>query len=381
MTPLEGITVVSLEQAIAAPFATRQLADLGARVIKVERPEGGDFARSYDHRVSGLSSHFVWCNRSKESIAIDLKSDRGLMIVRALIARADVFVQNLAPGATERLGLDFASLHHQHPRLIVCDISGYGLTGPDRDRKAYDLLIQAESGFLSVTGTPDEPVKAGCSIADIAAAMYAYTNVLAALIERTRTGKGKHIDISMLESMAEWMGFPMYYGYRGASPPPRVGASHATIAPYGPFRTADGEVLIGIQNEREWQAFCDQVLRCPDVALDPRFLTNPLRIANRDALGDVIRGVLHELSTSEVVARLDEARIANARINDVADLWSHPQLKARNRWAEVATPVGGVPALLPPGMGVARMGAVPALGEHTEAILAELGMEHGCEHH
>ena len=230
----KGITVVSLEQAIAAPFATRQLADLGARVIKVERPEGGDFARSYDHRVGGLSSHFVWCNRSKESIAIDLKSDRGLKIVRALIARADVFVQNLAPGATERLGLDFASLRPQHPRLIVCDISGYGLTGPARDRKAYDLLIQAESGFLSVTGTPDEAVKAGCSIADIAAGMYAYTNVLAALIERTRTGNGKHIDISMLESMAEWMGFPMYYGYGGASPPPRVGASHATIAPYGP---------------------------------------------------------------------------------------------------------------------------------------------------
>ncbi len=376
VTPLKGITVVSLEQAIAAPFATRQLADLGARVIKVERPEGGDFARSYDHRVGGLSSHFVWCNRSKESIAIDLKSDRGLKIVRALIARADVLVQNLAPGATERLGLDFASLHPQHPRLIVCDISGYGLTGPDRDRKAYDLLIQAESGFLSVTGTPDEAVKAGCSIADIAAAMYAYTNVLVALLERTRTGTGKHIDISMLESMAEWMGFPMYYGYGGASPPPRVGASHATIAPYGPFHTADGEVLIGVQNEREWQAFCDQVLQRSDVAADPRFLTNPLRVTHRNPLSDVIGGVLHGLSTHEVVARLDRARIANARINDVAGLWAHPQLIARNRWTEVETPIGGIPALLPPGMDEARMGAVPALGEHTDAILAELGMEH-----
>lgn len=375
MPPLKAITVVSLEQAIAAPFATRQLADLGARVIKIERPEGGDFARSYDHRVGGLSSHFVWCNRSKESIALDLKSDRGLRIARALLARADVFVQNLAPGATERLGLDFASLHLQHPRLIVCDISGYGLTGPDRDRKAYDLLIQAESGFLSVTGTPDEAVKAGCSIADIAAGMYAYTNVLAALIERTHTGKGKHIDISMLESMAEWMGFPMYYGYGGASPPARVGASHATIAPYGLFQTADGEVLIGVQNEREWQAFCDQVLRRSEVASDPRFLTNPLRISNRDPLGAVICGVLQQLSTSEVAARLDQAKIAHARINDVAGLWTHRQLMARHRWIEIDSPIGAIPALLPPGMDEANMGAVPALGEHTNAILAELGFE------
>ena len=374
MTPLKGITVVSLEQAIAAPFATRQLADLGARVIKVERPEGGDFARGYDHRVGGLCSHFVWCNRSKESIALDLKSDRGLKIVQALIARADVFVQNLAPGATERLGLDFASLHARHPRLIVCDISGYGLTGPDRDRKAYDLLIQAESGFLSVTGTPDEAVKAGCSIADIAAGMYAYTNVLAALMDRQSTGEGRHIDISMLESMAEWMGFPMYYGYGGASPPPRVGAVHATIAPYGPFRTADGEVLIGIQNEREWQVFCSQVIERPDIALDPRFLTNPLRVANRAALNEIISGILSLLSRREALARLDQARIANARINDVAGLWSHAQLQARHRWTQVDTPVGNVPALLPPGMSEACMGAVPELGEHTSAILAELGI-------
>ena len=375
MAPLKGITVVSLEQAIAAPFTTRQLADLGARVIKVERPDGGDFARSYDHRVGGLSSHFVWCNRSKESIALDLKSDRGLAIIRALIARADVFVQNLVPGATERLGLDFASLHRQHPRLIVCDISGYGLTGPDRDRKAYDLLIQAESGFLSVTGTTDQAVKAGCSIADIAAGMYAFTNVLAALMERAQTGQGVHIDISMLESMAEWMGFPMYYGYDGAPPPPRVGAVHATIAPYGPFRTAEGEVLIGIQNEREWQAFCAQVLVRPDVAVDPRFATNPLRVTNRTALTEVISGTLTQLSTNEVMARLDRGKIANARINDVAGLWAHPQLAARHRWTQVDTPNGDIPALFPPGLSAARMGPVPKLGEHTESILAELGMK------
>jgi itaconate CoA-transferase len=373
-TALKGITVVSLEQAIAAPFATRQLADLGARVIKVERPDGGDFARRYDHRVAGLSSHFVWCNRSKESIAIDLKSERGLSIVRALIARADVFIQNLIPGATARLGLDFAALHRQHPHLIVCDISGYGSYGPDRDRKAYDLLIQAESGFLSVTGTPDETVKAGCSIADIAAGMYAYTNVLAALFERLRTGKGRHIDVSMLESMAEWMGFPMYYGYGGASPPARAGASHATIAPYGPFRTADGQVLIGIQNEREWHSFCDQVLQRSEIAADMRFLTNPLRIANRSALSNAICDVLGQLSTIEVIRRLDQARIANARINDVAGLWSHPQLIARNRWTKIGTSNGDVAALLPPGMSEATMGSVPALGEHTNAILAELGM-------
>lgn len=375
MTPLKGITVVSLEQAIAAPFATRQLADLGARVIKVERPDAGDFARSYDERVAGLSSHFVWCNRSKESLAVDLKSDRGLTIVRTLIARADVLVQNLAPGATQRLSLDFASLHRQHPRLIVCDISGYGLGGPDRDRKAYDLLIQAESGFLSITGTPDEVAKAGCSIADIAAGMYAYTNVLAALMDRERTGEGRHIDISMLEAMAEWMGFPMYYGYRGAPPPPRVGAAHATIAPYGPFRTADGDVLIGIQNEREWQAFCNRVLQRAEVALDPRFLSNPLRVTHRDALNTVVDEVLSHLSTSDVSARLDQAKIANARINDVAGLWSHRQLTARNRWTRVGTPGGSIPALIPPGMSEASMGPVPALGEHTQAILAELGME------
>lgn len=380
MTPLKGITVVSLEQAIAAPFATRQLADLGARVIKVERPDGGDFARGYDQRVAGLSSHFVWCNRSKESITVDLKSARGQAITRALIARADVLVQNLAPGATARLGLDYASLHPHHPRLIVCDISGYGLTGPDRERKAYDLLIQAESAFLSVTGTPDEAVKAGCSIADIAAGMYAYANVLAALMERSQTGEGRHIDVSMLESMAEWMGFPMYYGYGGAPPPPRVGATHATIAPYGPFRTKDGEVLIGVQNEREWQAFCDQVLNMPDVAQDVRFATNALRVSHRSALTAVILGVLTRLPTQQVLARLEQAKIANARINDIAGLWSHPQLAARDRWTTVGTSVGSIPALLPPGMSAAPMGPVPELGQHTQAILAELGME-SDEHH
>ena len=375
MKPLQDITVVAIEQAIAAPFATRQLGDLGARVIKIERPEGGDFARDYDQRVGGLSSHFVWCNRNKESVAVDLKSERGLRIAHALIARADVFVQNLAPGAAQRLGLGFESLHRAHPRLIVCDISGYGMDGPYRDRKAYDLLIQAESGFLSVTGTADEPVKAGCSIADIAAGMYAYSNVLAALIERARTGKGKHIDVSLLESMAEWMGFPMYYGYDGAPPPPRAGAAHATIAPYGPFSTADGEVLLAVQNDREWREFCRSVLERPDTSADPRFLTNPLRVTHREALIDLISNAIGHLSTDQTVARLERAGIANARINDVAGLWAHPQLKARERWTSIRTPMGSVPTLLPPGISDARMDAVPGVGEHTQAILAELGIE------
>lgn len=373
MYPLDGITVVSLEHAIAAPFATRQLADLGARVIKVERPGSGDFARAYDERVHGLSSHFVWCNRSKESLALDLKTETGFNIMMKLVSKADVLVQNLAPGAANRMGLDFESLQKLNPKLIVCDISGYGEDGPDRDRKAYDLLIQAEAGFLSVTGTPDQVVKAGCSIADIAAGMYAYTNILAALIERGRTDRGKHIDISMLEAMAEWMSFPMYYGFEGASPPPRVGASHATIAPYGPFRTADGEVLFGVQNEREWTSLCAGVLGDSTIATDPRFVTNTLRVTNRNVLHSLILATLSELSTSAVIARLDAAKIANARVSDVQDLWKHRQLAARNRWTEISTPAGPIPALLPPGQKQARMGPVPAVGEHTKSILAELG--------
>ncbi len=363
MRPLEGITVVSLEHAIAAPFATRQLADLGARVIKVERPESGDFARAYDERVGGLSSHFVWCNRSKESLALDLKSPQGMAVLSRLIDKADVLVQNLAPGASQRMGLDFATLHVAHPRLIVCDISGYGQDGPHRDRKAYDLLIQSESGFLSVTGTPDEPAKAGCSIADIAAGMYAYTNILAALIERGRTGEGRHIDVSMLEAMAEWMSFPMYYAYDGAPQAPRVGASHATIYPYGPFRTADGEVMLGIQNEREWAAFCTIVLEQPDLAADPRFSSTSRRSENRAALAAIITAAFGDLARAEVLDRLDAAKIANASVNDMAGLWAHPQLAARGRWVDVSSPIGPIPALLPPGRPDARMDAIPALGD------------------
>lgn len=375
MGPLEDIIVVSLEHAIAAPFATRQLADLGARVIKVERPDGGDFARGYDERVRGLSSHFVWCNRSKESVALDLKSERGLEALRRLVGRADVLVQNLGPGATKRMGLDYESLREAHPGLIVCDISGYGQDGPDCDRKAYDLLIQSESGFLSVTGTPDEPAKAGCSIADIASGMYAYSNILAALIARGRTGKGCHIDVSMLEAMAEWMSYPMYYAFEGAPPPPRVGAAHATIYPYGPFPAADGEVMLGVQNEREWVAFCAQVLERPDLSDDDRFSSNARRNDNRDALAALIGECFRGLSREAVLARLDRAKIANASVNDMAALWAHPQLAARHRWRRIDTPAGEVPAMLPPGQATARMEAVPALGEHTDRILAELGME------
>lgn len=374
MRPLDGITVVSLEHAIAAPFATRQLADLGARVIKVERPGPGDFARGYDERVHGLSSHFVWCNRSKESIALDLKSEEGLEAMRRLVARADVLVQNLAPGAAGRMGFDYASLSEKHPGLIVCDISGYGQDGPDRDRKAYDLLIQAESGFLSITGTPDEVAKAGCSIADISAGMYAYSNILAALIERGRTGRGRHIDVSMLETMAEWMGFPLYYAYEGAPQAPRTGAYHATIYPYGPFKTADGEVMFGIQNEREWASFCENVLGQPELTSDPRFSPNSARSANREELARVIGAVLGAMPSAKVLAALDAARIANAQVNDMAGLWAHRQLEARGRWREVATQAGPVPALLPPGQRDACMAPVPAPGEHTDAILAEIGL-------
>lgn len=374
MRPLEGITVVSLEHAIAAPFATRQLADLGARVIKVERPGTGDFARGYDERVHGLSSHFVWCNRSKESIALDLKSDAGLEALRRLVAKADVLVQNLAPGAAARMGFDHAALKDAYPALIVCDISGYGQDGPHRDRKAYDLLIQSESGFLSVTGTPDGPAKAGCSIADIAAGMYAYSNILAALIERGRTGTGRHIDVSMLEAMAEWMNFPMYYAFDGAPQAPRVGAAHATIYPYGPFPTADGEVMLGIQNEREWTAFCQTVLGRPDVAIDPRFCPNSRRSENRAELAAIIAETFSGLSRIAVLTRLDAAKIANASVNDMAGLWAHPQLAARGRWVDVDTPAGPIPALLPPGQVTARMDPVPAVGAHTATILAELGL-------
>jgi itaconate CoA-transferase len=376
--PLDGVTVVALEHAIAAPFCTRQLADLGARVIKVERPGAGDFARGYDQRVRGLSSHFVWTNRSKESLTLDLKHPRARPVLEALLARADVLVQNLAPGAAARLGLSFDALHALHPRLIVCDISGYGDDGPYRDRKAYDLLIQSESGFLSVTGSADAPAKAGCSIADISAGMYAYSNVLAALLERQRTGLGRRIDVSMLECMVEWMGFPMYYAFEGAAPPPRAGAAHATIFPYGPFPAGDGgTVMFGVQNEREWAAFCERVLGDAALAADPRFDSNPRRLEAREALRAIIVAAFASMSAGEVAARLDAAQIANARVNAMAQVWAHPQLAARGRWTEVATPAGPVPAPMPPGVARGddpRMDPVPALGEHTVGILRELGL-------
>ena len=385
--PLDHITVVSLEHAVAAPFCTRHLADLGARVIKVERPELGDFARAYDQRARGQSSHFVWVNRSKESLALDLKNPQHLNVLKALVAKADVLVQNLAPGATQRMGLGASDLLAQFPRLIVCDISGYGLDGPYRDKKAYDLLIQSEAGFLSVTGTPETPSKSGNSIADIAAGMYAYTNILSALIQRDKTGKGSHIDVSMLESLTEWMGFPMYYAMDGATPPPRSAAAHATIYPYGPFEVggslpqgqpqAQGVVMLGLQNEREWLKFCRQVLLQESLAQDEKFFSNAKRSENRFELKQIILDVFSKLSLQQVIDRLEEAQIANAKVNSMADVWAHPQLKSRGRWVKVDSPTGELPALLPPGQQSAfdyRMDAIPNVGQHTQAILNELGM-------
>jgi itaconate CoA-transferase len=358
---------------------------VGARVIKIERPGVGDFARAYDTRVHGQASHFVWTNRSKESLTLDLKHAQAPEVLARLLKNADVLVQNLAPGAAARLGLSYEALRAQHPRLIVCDISGYGddpvNPGPYRDKKAYDLLIQSEAGFLSITGSPDEPAKAGCSIADIAAGMYAYTNIMAALIQRGKTGTGCRIDVSMLESMAEWMSYPLYYAFDGAEPPPRAGASHATIYPYGPFVAGDGRtVMLGLQNEREWQLFCAKVLKQPGLASDERFNANARRVAAKPALQKIITDTFASLTLAEVVARLENAQIANASVNTMRDVWVHPQLKARGRWVDVATPNGPMPALLPPGMPDSfdpRMDAVPALGEHTAAVLAELGFGAG----
>jgi crotonobetainyl-CoA:carnitine CoA-transferase CaiB-like acyl-CoA transferase len=384
MQPLQGITVVALEHAIAAPFATRQLAELGARVIKIERPGGGDFARDYDQRVRGLSSHFVWTNRAKESLTLDLRQPEAAALLRRLIVdKADVLVQNLAPGAAARLGLGFDALHAAKPALIVCDISGYGddpaHPGPYRDKKAYDLLIQSEAGLLSVTGAPDEPAKAGLPVADIAAGMYAYSGILAALLQRGRDGQGRRVEVSMLESLGEWMGFPMYYTLDGAPPPPRAGAAHATIYPYGPFPTGDGKtVMLGLQNEREWRLFCDKVLRQPALAVQPRFANAAARSEHRAALRELIVAAFASLDAAEVLQRLDAAPIASAQLNDMHAFWKHPQLAARQRWAEVGSPVGPLPALLPPGNwdgGGPQLGAVPALGEHTDALLAELGLD------
>ncbi|MBU3638836.1 MULTISPECIES: CaiB/BaiF CoA-transferase family protein [unclassified Polynucleobacter] len=376
--PLDGITVVSLEHAIAAPFCTRQLADLGARVIKVERPGGGDFARGYDTQVDGLCSHFVWVNRSKESLTLDLKQPSAIAALKTLLKTADVLVQNLAPGAAARMGLTAEILQKDNPKLILCDISGYGSDGPYRDKKAYDLLIQSEAGFLSITGTPENPSKAGNSIADIAAGMYAYTNILAALLQRGKTGKGSVIDISMLESLTEWMSFPLYYAYKGAEPPPRNGASHATIYPYGPFKAGDGKtVMLGLQNEREWVQFCETVLENPALAQDERFDRNFKRNEKRAELLDIIDTCFGGLTSEQLIARLEKAQIANAHLNDMEGLWKHEQFKARNRWTQVDTPNGAIAALLPPGLNSSydyRMDPIPAIGDHTDSILKELGL-------
>ena len=376
--PLDGITVVALEHVIAAPFCTRQLADLGARIIKIERPGDGDFARGYDRQVEGLSSHFVWVNRSKESLTLDLKQESAIAVLKNLLKTADVFIQNLAPGAAARMGLTAEALQKDNPGLILCAISGYGNDGPYRDKKAYDLLIQSEAGFLSITGTPETPSKAGNSIADIAAGMYAYTNILAALLQRGKTGKGTVIDISMLEALSEWMSFPMYYAYKGANPPSRNGASHATIYPYGPFKAGDGKtVMLGLQNEREWAKFCETVLENPALAKDERFDKNFKRNEKRTELLEIINACFSKLSSEQLITRLEQAQIANAHLNDMEGLWKHEQLKARHRWTEVNTPNGQIPALLPPGLNDSyeyRMDPVPSVGQHTDAILKELGI-------
>jgi itaconate CoA-transferase len=377
MLPLQGITVVSMEQAVAAPFASRQLADLGARVIKIERPGVGDFARDYDQSVKGQSAYFVWLNRSKESLTLDVKHERAPEILARLIARADVFIQNLAPGAAKRLGLGAESLRSKHPRLIVCDISGYGESGPYAQKKAYDLLVQSEAGVLSVTGTEEAPSKVGISITDIGTGLHAYAAILAALYERERTGAGRRIEVTMFEAMVEWMSHPLYYTHFGGRAPKRSGPDHATIVPYGRFRAADGRhVMFGIQNEREWASFCSRVLERPALATDARYDNNTKRTAARAEVISLIEAVFAQLTAEQVVARLDAAGIANARLNSPEEVWSHPQLQARGRWREVSSEVGPLPAVLPPASfeGVeARMDPIPRVGEHTEGILADIG--------
>src|SRR5712671_3371668 len=377
MRPLEGITVVSLEQVIAGPFATRQLAELGARVIKIERPGGGDAARCYDGTVNGMSSHFIWVNRSKESLSLDVKHAEARAVLAKLLEKADVFLQNLAPGAAERLGLGATELRARHPRLVWCGISGYGPSGPYAQKKAYDLLVQCGAGLLSVTGTPDAPSKAGIPVADIAAGMYAFSSILAALLRRSRTGEGATLDITMLESLGEWMGFPGYFSAYGGSAPPRSGAHHATIVPYGPFRAGDGgTVFLSVQNEREFGRFCDLVLKKPSLKSDPHFSSGPARLRNREAMHAEVDGVFSKIASAEVVERLEAAKIANARLNDMQEFWAHPQLAARERWVKVGSPAGEIDALKPPfnldGM-EPRMDPVPAVGEHTRGILQEIG--------
>jgi len=381
MGPLAGLTVVAIEQAVAAPFATRQLADLGARVIKVERPDGGDFARGYDTTVHGLSSYFVWLNRSKQSLTLNLKRPEAGPVLQRLLERADVFVQNLAPGAADRLGVATAELRATYPRLIVCTVSGYGSTGPYAMQKAYDLLVQAECGLLSITGSAGYPARVGVSVADIAAGMYAYAGILTALVARGSTGRGTSVEVSLFDSLAEWMQQPAYFTAYGGSPPPLSGAHHASIAPYGPFRTGDGgEIFVAVQNSREWERFCSIVLGQPSLAADERYSTNAARVRNRSALHTAIDAAFATVSTAELIARLAAAGIACARMNSVADFVSHPQLGARACWREVGTQAGAVRALVPPARIEGTdpvMNDVPALGAHTGAILHELGIEPG----
>jgi formyl-CoA transferase len=378
LLPLHGITVVAVEHAVAAPLATRHLADLGARVIKLERVGEGDFARNYDTAVRGLASHFVWLNRGKESVAIDLKSPDGAAIAEKLIARADVFVENLAPGAAERLGLGADQLTARHPRLVVAGISGFGTSGPRRDRKTYDLLVQAESGLVSVTGTPGTATKTGIPTSDIAAGSYASQAVIAALFRRERTGRGGAVDVSMFDATVEWLGHPMYMQMYGGHQVPRMGLSHASIAPYGAFPTADGEILIGVQNDRGWRALAADVLGRPDLADHPRLTTNPLRVAHREECDALVAEHTRGLSTAELDARLAAAGVPAAQVNDMAGLIAHPQLSERDRWRDVDTPVGPVRGLLPPITFrdvELPMGQVPALGAHTDTVLAELGLD------
>ena len=378
MLPLEGITVVAVEQAVAAPFATRQLADLGARVIKVERPGVGDFARGYDSTVKGMASHFVWLNRTKESLTLDLKRPEAVDVLRRLLGRADVFIHNLAPGAMARLGFAADVVRRDYPRVIACEVSGYGSSGPYRDKKAYDLLVQSEVGLLAITGTDDEAAKVGISVADISAGMYALSGILAALLRRHKTGEGSAVDVSLFDSLGEWMSYPAYYAMSGAAPP-RSGARHAVIAPYGPYVAGDGKaVYLGLQNEREWARFCTEALGRPEMVADPRFVSNPLRVTHRQALDALITDAFSRLTADEVIGRLETAQIANARMNSVEEFIEHPQLAARHRWREVASPGGPIRALLPPfdfdNMEI-PMGAIPAVGEHTDAILGELGCD------
>ena len=377
MLPLDGIVVVALEQAVAAPFATRQLADLGARVIKIERPDTGDFGRAYDETVRGMSASFVWLNRSKESFTLNLKHPRASEIMSRLIERADVFLQNLAPGAAARLGLSAEALLARFPRLIVCDISGYGDSGPYRDKKAYDLLIQGETGLMSITGTPEVPSKTGNSVADISAGMYAYSGILAALLLRGKTGKGTRVEVSMFEALCEWMTFPLYYAHFGGVPYARSGPNHTAIVPYGPFRAGDGKVvIIGIQNEPEWKVFCERVLKQPELAGDPRFNSNSRRVANREVLSSMIEAAFAKFQTKDLLELLDATGIANSQMNNLEEVWNHPQLQSRKRWRSVESSVGQIPVLLPPAMpsgAEPRLDPIPELGAHVDALLTELG--------